>query len=182
MKINEIPIDYVAVTRRIEKEMEGYKRSAWAEKVGVTINVVSNIHGASAKQNPSLKYILAVSLATGKPMDYYLWGQDPKKMPDPRLHVVRESALPYSGDIGIPAPRNPQMGRRFRYWRKDMGLSVSEVAKRSNLPEDHVNRIEAGYHTTTDVIVKLTETLRCSTDYLLGCGGATIAQPLKVKK
>ena len=182
MKINEIPIDYNAVTRRIEKEMEGYKRSAWAENVGVTINVVSNIHGASAKQNPSLKYILAVSLATGKPMDYYLWGRDPKKMPDPRLHVVRESEPSYSDIPGIPPRRDPQMGRRVKYWRRDMGLTVPEVAKRSNLPENLVSQIEAGYHTTTDVIGRIAETLRCSTDYLLGCGGASIAQPLKLKK
>jgi transcriptional regulator with XRE-family HTH domain len=177
-----VPIDFNAVTRRIEKEMKGYKRSAWAEKVGVTINVVSNIHGASSKQNPSLKYILAVSVATGKPMDYYLWGWDLNKLPDPQVHMIRESVSPYSSDSGIPAARDLQMGRRFRYWRQDMGFTIVEVAKRSALPVDLITRIEAGYHTTSDVIVKLAETLRCSTDYLLGCGGGMVSQPLKAKK
>jgi hypothetical protein len=183
MKKNQVPIDFEAVTRRIEKEMKGYKRSVWAEKVGVTINVVSNIHGASSKQDPPLKYILAVSVATGKPMDYYLWGREPSNLPVSSVHMVQENVSSYSsaGDSGMPAAQDPQMGRRFRYWRQDMGLSIAEVAKRSALPVDLIIRIEAGYHTTTDVIVKVAETLRCSTDFLLGCGGGTVAQPLKAK-
>ena len=112
--------------------MVGYKRSAWAEKVGVTINVVSNIHGASAKQNPSLNYILAVSIATGKPMDYYLWGEEPAMFPDPRLQMVRESGISYSDDAGIPRTRDLQMGRWVRYWRQDMALTtIPEVARLS---------------------------------------------------
>lgn len=182
MKKFHIPIDFEAVTRRIEKEMKGYRRTAWAEKVGVTINVVSNIHGAGSKQNPSLNYILAVSVATGKPMDYYLWGEESGTFPDPRIQMVRESGHAYSYDVGIPRVRDPQMGRRYKYWRQDMGLTVPELARRSALSEDEIDRIEAGYHTTTDVVVKLAEALRCSTDYLLGCGGGTVGQPLKAKK
>ena len=182
MKKNGIHLDFEAITRRIEKEMKGYRRTAWAEKLGVTINVVSNIHGASSTQNPSLKYILGVSVATGKPMDYYLWGEEPSTFSDPRLQMVRESVIAYSGDAGIPRTRDPQRGRRIRFWRQDMGLTVPEVARRSALPEDTIDRIEAGYHTSTDVIVKLADTLRCSTDYLLGCGSGTVAQPLKARK
>jgi len=61
-------------------------------------------------------------------------------------------------------------------------LTIAEVAKRSALPVDLIIQIEADYHTTADVIVKVAETLRCSTDFLLGCGGGTVAQPLKAKK
>ena len=75
MKKINVDINFKEVIHRIEKEMEGYSRTAWAEKVGVKINVVSNIHGANARQNPSLNYILAVSVATRKPMDYFLWGR-----------------------------------------------------------------------------------------------------------
>ena len=56
------------------------------------------------------------------------------------------------------------------------------VARRSALSEDEIDRIEAGYHTTTDVVIKLAEALRWSTDYLLGCGSGTVVQPVKVKK
>ena len=175
-------LDFKAITRRIEKVMAGYRRSAWAEKVGVTINVVSNIHGASSRQNPSLNYILGVSVATGKPMDYYLWGEDPTKPSGPQANIIRENGISYSGDTDIPKTQDPQMGRRFRYWRQDMGLTIAEVARRSDLPVELITSIEAGHHTTTDVIVKLADTLRCSIDYLLGCGGGTVGQPLKAKK
>jgi hypothetical protein len=66
MKNFHVGIDFDEVLKRIEKEMEGYSRTEWANKVGVRINVVSNIHGANARQNPSLNYILAVSVATRK--------------------------------------------------------------------------------------------------------------------
>ena len=62
MKNACVDIDFNEVLQRIEKEMEGYSRTEWANKVGVKINVVSNIHGANARQKPSLNYILAVSV------------------------------------------------------------------------------------------------------------------------
>jgi transcriptional regulator with XRE-family HTH domain len=67
------------------------------------------------------------------------------------------------------------MGKRVRYWREDLGFSLAEVSKRSGLSVDLIKRIEAGNHTSTDVIVKLANTLRCSTDFLLGCGGASVS-------
>ncbi len=119
--------------------MRGYRRSAWAEKVGVTINVASNIHGASSKQNPSLRYILAVSVATGKPMDYYLWGEDPNGLSRAPADMIREGGTSYSGGSGIPKTQDPQMGRRFRYWRQDMGLTIVEVARQSALSESVID-------------------------------------------
>jgi transcriptional regulator with XRE-family HTH domain len=82
----------------------------------------------------------------------------------------------------IPAAPNPDLGKRVRYWREDMGLSIAEVSRRTDLPVDVIERIEAGHHTTTDVIVKLADTLRCSIDFLLGCGGASVAQPQRIEK
>jgi hypothetical protein len=111
MKNMHIDIDYDEVLKRIEKEMEGYSRTEWANKVGVRINVVSNIHGANARQNPSLKYILAVSVATQKPMDYFLWGRVsyiPSELPDT---MVKEDEKTYSDSynykilIGFGGPR-----------------------------------------------------------------------------
>ena len=82
----------------------------------------------------------------------------------------------------IPAIQDPEMGKRVRYWREDMGLSIAEVSRRTDLPIDLIERIEAGHHTTTDVIVKLADALRCSIDFLLGCGGASVAQPRRIEK
>jgi len=167
--------------------MEGYSRTAWADKIGVKINVVSNIHSAKARQNPSLNYILAVSLATRKPMDYFLWGRACNRPSDPPVTMVKEDRRidsdAYANDVPmIPTALNPEMGKRVHYWREDMGLSIAEVSKRTGLTIDLIKRIEAGHHTTTDVIVKLADTLRCSIDFLLGCGGASVAQPRKIEK
>lgn len=180
MKNIRIDIDYNEILHRIEKEMEGYSRTEWANKVGVRINVVSNIHGANARQNPSLNYILAVSVATRKPMDYFLWGRVlyiPSELPDP---IVKEDENTYSNpgnrkDMMVSATQDLEMGKRVRYWRKDMGFSVAEVSKRSGLPVDLIKSIEAGNHTNTNVIIKLADTLRCSIDFLLGCGSASVA-------
>jgi transcriptional regulator with XRE-family HTH domain len=183
MKNIYVDIDFKKVLQRIEKEMEGYSRTEWANKVGVKINVVSNIHGANAKQNPSLNYILAVSVAIRKPMDYLLWGRVPyipSELPD---KIVEEgekkySALDTSNGMMISATQDLEMGKRVRYWREDMGFSVAEVSKRSGLPVRLIKSIESGNHTTTDVIVKLADTLRCSIDFLLGCGSASVIQGL----
>ncbi|GAB6909640.1 hypothetical protein DESC_810071 [Desulfosarcina cetonica] len=180
MKKYMVDINFYEVLERIEREMEGYSRTEWANKVGVRINVVSNIHGANARQNPSLNYILAVSVATRKPMDYFLWGRASyisSELPD---KIVKEDEKLYSNldtteDMIDSATQDPEMGKRVRYWREDMGFSVAEVSKRSGLPVDLIKSIEAGNNTSTDVIVKLANTLRCSIDFLLGCGGSSVA-------
>ncbi len=186
MKKFHINIDYNKVLQRIEKEMEGYSRTEWANKVGVRINVVSNIHGANAKQNPSLNYILAVSVATRKPMDYFLWGRAPYIPYEMPGLVVKEDDKTYSDfgldkDIVVSAVQDTEMGKRVRYWREDMGFGLAEVAKRSGLPIDLIKSIEVGNHTSTDVIVKLANALRCSIDFLLGCGSASVVQNLNKK-
>jgi Helix-turn-helix len=113
-------------------------------------------------------------------MDYPLWGRVsyiPSELPDP---MVKEDEKIYSDPDTIKdgidsAAQDPEMGKRVRYWREDMGFSVAEVSKRSGLPVRLSKSIESGNHTTTDVIVKLADTLRCSIDFLLGCGGASVA-------
>jgi Helix-turn-helix len=186
MKKSHIDLDFNKVLQRIEKEMEGSSRTDWAKKVGVRINVVSNIHGANASQHPSLNYILAVSVATRKPMDYFLWGGAsyiPSELPDPMVKEDEKtySALSCGKDMMASATQDPEMGKRVRYWREDMGFSVAEVSRRSGLPVRLIKSIESGNHTTTDVIVKLADTLRCSIDFLLGCGSASVVQGLNKK-
>ena len=188
MKKLNFEIDFKAVKQRIAKEMEGYSRGAWAEKVGVKINVVSNIHSKKSRINPSLNYIIAVSVATGKSLDYYLWGGEFYKDSYEHVPFDRKTGKPLNGNaIGgglIRIPRDPdlQMAKRIKNWREDLGLDIAQVAKRSGLSVHQIVKLEKGYHTTTDVIVKLADALRCTTDYLLGCGGASLVLPPKAVK
>ncbi|BBO83072.1 hypothetical protein DSCO28_36380 [Desulfosarcina ovata subsp. sediminis] len=109
-------------------------------------------------------------------MDCFLWGRVsyiPSELPDP---MVKEDEKTYSApgtskDMIDSATQDPEMGKRVRYW----GFSLAKVEKRSGLPVDLIRSIEAGNHTSTDVIVKLADTLRCSIDFLLGCGSASVA-------
>jgi transcriptional regulator with XRE-family HTH domain len=74
MKIR-LNIDYEEIRNRINKEKEGFKPGEWAKKVGVSPNVVSNVHG-KIRQKPSIEYIIAVAVATGKSVEYFLFGDD----------------------------------------------------------------------------------------------------------
>jgi len=69
-----LKLDFDQIRERIDNEKEGLRPSEWAQKIGVRPNVVTNIHGKT-KQKPSLEYIVAVSLATGRPVDYFLFGE-----------------------------------------------------------------------------------------------------------
>jgi ribosome-binding protein aMBF1 (putative translation factor) len=114
-----------------------------------------------------------------KLMDYFLWGRVsyiPSELPATKVNEdeKRYSYLDTSKDMIDSATQDPEMGKRVHYWREDMGFSVAKVAKRSGLPVDLIKSIEAGNHTSTDVIVKLADTLRCSIDFLLGCGSASV--------
>lgn len=73
MKI-PINLDFDAILQRIEQEKEGIKPGEWAKRIGVRPNIVSNVHG-KIRQKPSLEYIVAVSMATGRSVDYYLFGE-----------------------------------------------------------------------------------------------------------
>ena len=63
------------IRNRIELDKDQYGSSEWAQKLGVSPNVVSNIHGKSKNHDPSLQYVVAVARFTGKPIEWYLYGQ-----------------------------------------------------------------------------------------------------------
>jgi hypothetical protein len=71
-KIN-LSLNYDKIRGRIDIDKSLHKPAEWAKKVGVSKNIVTNIHGAT-KQKPSLEYIVAVSRVTGKPIEWYLYG------------------------------------------------------------------------------------------------------------
>ena len=70
-----LKLDFDAIRKRIEIDKNAYKQGSWAKFVGVQPNIVSNIHG-KIQQNPSFPYIISVAIATGKSVDYYLWGKE----------------------------------------------------------------------------------------------------------
>lgn len=107
MKKFGLNLDFDAIRERIEEDKKPYKPGVWANMVGVSVNIVSNVHGKT-NQNPSLEYIIAVSLATGKPVDYYLFGNtEAVKSPDNVIRVVTEHQ-----DL-VTRFKNPQKAKEF---------------------------------------------------------------------
>ncbi|WP_035242162.1 hypothetical protein [Desulfobacter vibrioformis] len=74
MKKIDLNLNYDEIRTRIEKDKNLFKPGKWAENIGVSPAIISNVHGKS-KQNPSLEYIIAVARFTQKPIEYFLWGQ-----------------------------------------------------------------------------------------------------------
>jgi len=132
MNSGKLKLDFEAIRNRIDKEKQKYKPVEWAKKVGVSKNTVANIHG-STKQNPSLKYIISVSLATGKSTDYFLWGHVSQKKEnlekDPIVVELLEAArrvLKSGNQVAIDA-----LERNIRYF-------------------DHAVRVESRLHHMED--------------------------------
>ncbi len=94
----KINVDFDLVRDRINDYYKRYKPAEWAKNIGVSKNVVSNIHGAT-KQKPSLEYIVAVSIFTRKSVDYYLWGNKDKGLAvSPPKLIQRASKILTSGN------------------------------------------------------------------------------------
>jgi hypothetical protein len=70
----DLKLNYDEIVKRIDGERTAYKPSEWASLVGVSKNVITNIHGKT-KQKPSLEYTVAVARVTQKPVEYYLFGE-----------------------------------------------------------------------------------------------------------
>lgn len=69
------------IRARIEKEKDSYSKREWISLTGVTPQIIGNIHGVT-RQNPSLEYVIAVAVAVGKPISYFLWGDSgPRSKP-----------------------------------------------------------------------------------------------------
>jgi transcriptional regulator with XRE-family HTH domain len=75
MKKINVSLNFDAIRERIEEYKKDIRPGVWADRLGVSVNVVSNIHGKT-RQKPSLEYIIAVSQITGKSVDYFLWGKE----------------------------------------------------------------------------------------------------------
>ena len=89
MKKINLNLNYNEIRNRIEIDIGKMGSKGWADLIGVSINVVSNIHGKAGKHYPSLQYVVAVARVTGKPIDWYLYGKMPEnqniqKISEPR--------------------------------------------------------------------------------------------------
>jgi len=75
MKKIDLKLDFDAIRERIENDFRGLSPAEMARKIKVRANVAGNVHGKK-KQNPSIEYVIAVSLYTGRTIEYYLWGKE----------------------------------------------------------------------------------------------------------
>jgi hypothetical protein len=93
MKKIDLDLNFDSIRKRIELDKSSFKPSDWSEFIGVSSNIISNIHGKT-KQNPSLEYIIAVSKATKKSIEYYLWGNSRNLNDDlkPHTSILLETA------------------------------------------------------------------------------------------
>ena len=61
-----------------------------------------------------------------------------------------------------------EFGKRLRDLRDREGMTQKELARKVNVEEQHINRMERGKRACSiDVLLKISETLNVSTDYLL---------------
>ena len=75
--------DFDEIRNRIFKEMliltGDYSPTKWGEIVCMSMGSVNNIH-SETKQNPSLRYIIEVAMATKKPIGYFMWGENSNRL------------------------------------------------------------------------------------------------------
>lgn len=128
MKKISLQLDFDAIRRRIEEDKNHYKPGVWAKMVGVSVGVVSNVHG-KAQQKPSLEYIIAAAQAMGRSVDYYLWGDQLKpKEEQPADPIVL---------------KHQRLVLRFKDPKK--GLSMNErILRIQDLNESIFNKVD-GY-------------------------------------
>ena len=75
MKKIDLSLNFDEIRKRIEIDKSQYKPGEWAKLIGLSKQNISNIHGKAGKYEPSLQYIIAVARATGKPVEWYLYGE-----------------------------------------------------------------------------------------------------------
>lgn len=80
-------LNFNEIRKRIEIDNANYRSKDWAGLIGVSVSLVSNIHGKSKKQNPPLPYIIAVARAMKRPVEWYLYGEMP---PGPEASVPED--------------------------------------------------------------------------------------------
>jgi hypothetical protein len=73
----DLGLNFDEIRKRIEIDIGQLKPGKWAEIIGLSPQNISNVHGEARKNQPSLQYIIAVAKYTGKPIEWYLYGDRP---------------------------------------------------------------------------------------------------------
>lgn len=103
------------------------------------------------------------------------------KLPD-----IIEAILKPNGGIALARPRkvrvrpqgDVQMAERLTQMRESRGLSQKELAERVEVYQSDISNYERGkYRPQSDILVKIAQVLRVSTDELLGLKRSSPAGP-----
>lgn len=87
----DLSLNFNSICTRVGIDMENHKSGEWADMIGVSKRLISNVHGKKRSQNPPIPYIIAVARHTGKPAGWYLYGTKSPAV----SHVVSESQVSY---------------------------------------------------------------------------------------
>jgi len=121
-------INFNDIRKRIETDKNQYaaKGKDWAGYVGVLPTVVSNFHRGKNPRNPSFEYILAVAYKTGKPVEWYLYGETPSGS-----DIIKEPAANY----GSPEECSPENLHYFQMLKTilESDDEVTKAAIKANL-------------------------------------------------
>ena len=75
----DLHLNYDEIRARISQDKGKLRHKEWAEKIQVSPSLIAQIHpkviSQSTKQ-PSLEYVIAVALYTGKSIRWYLFGKE----------------------------------------------------------------------------------------------------------
>ena len=140
----DLQLNFDEIVKRIELDKDRYKPSEWADKVGVAKNIISNVHG-KIKQKPSLEYIVAVSKATGKPVDYYLWGKEfnkPQSIENDSNNLTR---IVFEHQDLVKRFKNPERA-------KEINERLIDIEDASNELYDKADNYLQGLHDAAKVI------------------------------
>ena len=89
-KYLELNLNFEEIRKRISLDKGKHKNIEWAKLLQVSPSLISQVHpkvATKASKSPSLEYVIAVARFTGKPVEWYLYGEtNPppiRKLPQP---------------------------------------------------------------------------------------------------
>ena len=125
-----LQLNFEDIRKRIEIEKNAFRGGSWAKFVGVSPNIVSNIHG-KIQQKPSFTYIISVAKATGKSVDYYLWGDESgQSIKVEHADSTTQKIINEHVDI-IKKFKDPMVGKDANQWLVELQDSDKDLFKKA---------------------------------------------------
>lgn len=84
-KVLNLGLDFDEIRKRIDADKGRTGNNQWAEHIKVSQSLISQIHPqkkGNVPKMPSLEYVIAVSRATGRPVEWYLYGNAERTNPE----------------------------------------------------------------------------------------------------